>query len=50
MHEEDQQNRQLLALSNQILALTKEVHAFAATAQGDRATSYQLDRQGRSKA
>ena len=35
VQEEDQQNRQLLALSNQILALTKEVHAFAATARGD---------------
>jgi uncharacterized membrane protein len=30
VQEEDQQNRELLALSNQILALTKEVHAFAA--------------------
>jgi uncharacterized membrane protein len=30
VQEEDQQNRQLLELSNQILALTKEVHAFAA--------------------
>jgi uncharacterized membrane protein len=29
VQEEDQQNRQLLNLSNQILALTKEVHAFA---------------------
>jgi uncharacterized membrane protein len=29
VQEEDQQNRQLLDLSNQILALTKEVHAFA---------------------
>jgi uncharacterized membrane protein len=27
VQEEDQQNRELLALSNQILALTKEVHA-----------------------
>ena len=33
---QDQQNVQLLALSNQILALTKEVHAFAAAARGDR--------------
>src|SRR6476659_6904122 len=29
VQEEDKQNRQLLDLSNQILALTKEVHAFA---------------------
>jgi uncharacterized membrane protein len=28
VQEEDQQNRQLLDLSNQILALTKELHAF----------------------
>jgi uncharacterized membrane protein len=38
---EDRQNRELLALSNQILALTKEVHAFtkargrAGTAEDD---------------
>lgn len=30
VQEEDRQNVELLALSNQILALTKEVHAFAA--------------------
>jgi uncharacterized membrane protein len=30
VQEEDQQNCELLALSTQILALTKEVHAFAA--------------------
>jgi uncharacterized membrane protein len=30
VQEEDGQNRELLDLSNQILALTKEVHAFAA--------------------
>jgi uncharacterized membrane protein len=30
VREEDQQNRELLELSNQILALTKEVHAYAA--------------------
>lgn len=30
VQEEDQQNLQLLDLSNQILALTKEVHEFAA--------------------
>jgi uncharacterized membrane protein len=29
VQEEDQQNRELLVLSNQILALTREVHAFA---------------------
>jgi uncharacterized membrane protein len=29
VQEEDQQNRELLALSNQILELTREVHAFA---------------------
>jgi uncharacterized membrane protein len=29
VQEEDQQNRQLLDLSNQILELTKEVHAYA---------------------
>ena len=30
VQEEDQQNQELLDLSNQILALTKEVHAYAA--------------------
>jgi uncharacterized membrane protein len=30
VQEEDQQNRQLLEISNQILELTREVHAFAA--------------------
>ena len=30
VQEEDQQNRELLTLSNQILELTREVHAFAA--------------------
>jgi len=34
VQEEDEQNRELLALSNQILALTKEVHAFAAERRG----------------
>jgi uncharacterized membrane protein len=34
VQEEDQQNRQLLDLSNQILALTKEVHAFAEQRRG----------------
>ena len=34
VQEEDQQNRQLLDLSNQILALTKEVHAFAEQRSG----------------
>jgi uncharacterized membrane protein len=33
VQEEDEQNRELLALSNQILALT-EVHAFAAERRG----------------
>jgi uncharacterized membrane protein len=35
VREEDQQNRELLELSNQILALTKEVHAYAAAARRD---------------
>src|SRR6478672_3236625 len=30
VQEEDKQNQQLIALSNQILQLTKEVHAYAA--------------------
>jgi hypothetical protein len=34
VQEEDAQNRELLALSNQILALTKDVHAFAAERRG----------------
>jgi uncharacterized membrane protein len=38
VQEEDQQNRQLLELSNQILALTKEVHAFAAEQRRREAT------------
>ena len=33
VQEEDRQNEQLLALSNQILELTKAVHAFTQTAQ-----------------
>ena len=37
VQEEDQQNRQLLDLSNQILALTKEVHAFAEQRRGGEA-------------
>jgi uncharacterized membrane protein len=36
VQEEDQQNLQLLDLSNQILALTKEVHAFAAERRRER--------------
>ena len=36
VQEEDQQNRQLLELSNQILDLTKAVHAFAAEAAKSR--------------
>jgi uncharacterized membrane protein len=39
VQEEDHQNRELLDLSNQILALTKEVHAFAAQQRGGRAGS-----------
>jgi uncharacterized membrane protein len=34
VQEEDQQNLELLDLSQQILALTKEVHAFAAEVRG----------------
>ena len=34
VQEEDQQNRQLLELSEQILDLTKAVHAYAAKASG----------------
>jgi len=30
VQDEDKQNRELLELSNQILALTREVHAFTA--------------------
>jgi uncharacterized membrane protein len=37
VQEEDQQNLQLLDLSNQILTLTKEVHAFAAEQRHGRA-------------
>jgi uncharacterized membrane protein len=33
--EEDDQNKQLLALSKQILALTKEVHDYAASRNGE---------------
>jgi uncharacterized membrane protein len=33
VQEEDQQNKQLLELSNQILELTRAVHAFTKTAQ-----------------
>jgi uncharacterized membrane protein len=36
VQEEDQQNRELLALSNQILELTKELHAFAAASDRGR--------------
>src|SRR3954469_20118157 len=35
VQEEDRQNKQLLDLSQQILALTKEVRGFAVTAQAD---------------
>jgi uncharacterized membrane protein len=34
VEEEDHQNRELLDLSNQILELTKAVHAYAAAAAG----------------
>jgi uncharacterized membrane protein len=35
VQEEDKQNEQLLDLSNQILALTKAVHAYAAAREGE---------------
>jgi len=35
VQEEDKQNQQLLDLSNQILELTKAVHAFAAAREGE---------------
>jgi uncharacterized membrane protein len=35
VQEEDEQNRQLLALSNQILELTQAVHAYARAAAND---------------
>jgi uncharacterized membrane protein len=35
VQEEDQQNRQLLNISNQILQLTSDVHAYAHAAAGD---------------
>jgi uncharacterized membrane protein len=35
VQEEDKQNQQLLDLSNQILELTKAVHAYAAAREGD---------------
>jgi low affinity Fe/Cu permease len=35
VQEEDQQNRQLLHISNQILQLTTDVHAYAHTAAGE---------------
>ena len=35
VQEEDKQNEQLLDLSNQILELTKAVHAYAAAREGD---------------
>jgi len=37
VQDEDRQNQELLDLSNQILALTKEVHAYAAAARNGRA-------------
>src|SRR5258707_13273962 len=35
VQEEDQQNRQLLDISNQILKLTRDVHAYAQAAAGE---------------
>ena len=42
MQEEDEQNKQLLGLSQQTLALTKEVRAFAGLAQEDHEQNQQL--------
>jgi hypothetical protein len=42
VQEEDRQNKQLLDLSEQILALTKEVREFAGTAQADHEQNEQL--------
>jgi uncharacterized membrane protein len=39
VQEEDHQNRELLDLSNQILALTKAVHAYASQAEGSQSMS-----------
>ena len=45
VQDEDQQNIQLLDLSNQILTLTREVHAYVA-ARGDHAPAPQSARPG----
>ena len=42
VQEEDEQNKQLLELSQQILALTKEVRGFAGLAQEDHEQNAQL--------
>jgi uncharacterized membrane protein len=42
VREEDEQNKQLLGLSRQILALTKEVRGFAGLAQQDHEHNEQL--------
>jgi uncharacterized membrane protein len=42
VQEEDQQNKQLLGLSQQILRLTKEVRGFAGLAQQDHERNEQL--------
>ncbi len=42
VQEEDEQNKQLLELSQQILALTKEVRGFAGLAQDDHEQNQQL--------
>jgi uncharacterized membrane protein len=42
VQEEDEQNKQLLGLSRQILALTKEVRGFAGLAQEDHEQNQQL--------
>jgi hypothetical protein len=42
VQEEDRQNKQLLDLSEQILALTKEVRGFAGTAKDDHEQNKQL--------
>jgi uncharacterized membrane protein len=42
VQEEDRQNKQLIDLSEQILALTKEVRGFAGTAKDDHEQNEQL--------
>ncbi|MBX7433258.1 DUF1003 domain-containing protein [Mycobacterium sp. Y57] len=48
VQEEDQQNRQLLDLSNQILELTKAVHAYALTAASNSPSGGAAETDGRS--